>query len=75
MIKRILKETGLDILSIFLIVGVGISLIIRISTELIIFPILLGLLLFGKPYVKIRLIMDEEHKAKTKDGGVFTYPR
>ncbi len=59
MIKRILKETWMDMSIIFSVVIIGCLIFWQIQTQLIIIPILLGFILFARPYVKIRLIIEE----------------
>jgi len=61
-IKKIMKETWMDFLAIFLIVGVGLLIVSVISWDLVIIPIFLGILFGSTPYVKIRLIMLNQQK-------------
>ncbi len=56
--KRIIKETWMDFVAIFLVVGVGLFIVSEINWNLFIIPVFFGILFGSKPYVKIRLIMD-----------------
>jgi len=60
MLKKIIKETWMDFLSIFLVVGVGLFIVSVISWNLVMIPIFFGIVLGSKPYVKIMLIMDKK---------------
>ena len=63
MFKKIIKETWLDFLTIFLVVIVGIWIAIELGIiELILIPIFIGLIFGSKPYVKIRMIMEDKNE-------------
>ena len=57
--KKIIKAIWLDCLFILLVVGVGVYLVLQISINLIIFPFVIGIAFFVKPYVKIRKIVGD----------------
>lgn len=57
-IKKIIKETWMDFVEIFLVVGVGILIASIISWYFLFLPIFIGIVLGSKPYVKIRLIQE-----------------
>lgn len=60
MLKKIIKETWMDFLSIFLVVGIGVYIAYLISWYFLLPPFFIGIVMGSKPYVKIRLIMNNK---------------
>ncbi len=57
MIKKIIKETWMDFLGIFVIVGVGILIASIISWYFLFLPLFIGIVMGSVPYVKIMSII------------------
>ena len=60
MIKKIIKETWFDFMTMFIVIGVGVLIASIISWYFLFLPIFIGIVMTSKPYVKIRLIMDNK---------------
>lgn len=59
-IKKIINAIWLECLTIIFVVGVGILLCIIISPSLFFLPLIAGITLIYKPYIKIRMILENK---------------
>ena len=60
MFKKIIKETWFDFLTMIVVVGIGVFIASLTSWYFLFLPIFIGIVMTSKPYVKIRLIMDNK---------------
>ncbi len=60
MLKKIIKETWMDFLGIFIIVGVGVLIASIISWYFLFVPLFMGIVMGSVPYIKIISIMDNK---------------
>ena len=66
MIKKIIKETWFDFMTMFIVVGIGVFIASLISWYFLFFTVFIGIVLMSKPYAKIRLIQQDATK-RTKE--------